>query len=493
MKLSKIIKVIDSARVKNFSEKEIETIAYDSREVTNGTLFFALHGEKTDGHQFLKDAIERGADACVVENDTEITAVPVILVADARKELAVVSSHFFAFPSKKLTVIGVTGTNGKTTTTFLIKHIFDCAGMKAGLIGTLGCFIDKTKIDLPNTTPESLWLQRIMRTMVDSCIEVCVMEVSSHGIAMGRISTIDFDVGILTNISRDHLDFHKTFNDYVQTKLLFFKGLKKEATAFINSDIQERDTFIQNVSSGCFTYGIREKADFTGEIRNINERGIEMTINHNGKRFRLMAPLRGRYNAYNVIPAFACSYHIGLSAKQIEHAIGSFRGVQGRGEKIDTGLGFTCVIDYAHTPDALFNLLTAERELTKRNLICVLGAGGDRDEGKRAEMGKTAASLCDRVILTSDNPRSEKPEAIINDIAKGINGKKVTIEIDRRKAIEVSIAMAQKGDTVIIAGKGHEMYQEIMGKRIPFSDREVAEDIIRKRKKGKDESKRFNI
>ncbi len=340
MKLSKIIKVIDSAQVKNFSEKEIEDIAYDSREVTDGALFFALHGEKSDGHQFLKDAIERGAYACVVENDIGVTAVPIIIVPDARKELAVVSSHFFEFPSKKLTVIGVTGTNGKTTTTFLIKHILDCAGKKTGLIGTLGCFIGKTKINLPNTTPESLWLQRIMRTMVDSCIEVCVMEVSSHGIAMGRISAIDFDIGILTNISRDHLDFHKTFNDYVQTKLLFFKGLKKEATAFINSDIHESDRFIQNASSGCFTYGMREKADFAGEIRNINERGIEMTINHNGKRFRLMAPLRGRYNAYNVIPAFACSYHIGLSAKQIERAIGSFRGVQGDGKSMNRAMDF---------------------------------------------------------------------------------------------------------------------------------------------------------
>ncbi len=482
MKLSRIIEIINPVLVRNFTDVDIKSLAYDSRNVTAETLFFAIHGEKYDGHKFIQDAIERGANSCVVEKEEKISTVPLIKVENVRETLAEISTHFYGFPSRKLLVVGITGTNGKTTTSFLIKNILDTAGRKAGLIGTMGCFIGDKNINLPNTTPESLWLQRIMREMVDSGIEVCIMEVSSHGIKMGRINNIDFDIGILTNISRDHLDFHRTFSDYVNTKLKLFQGLKEKSIAIVNLDDGESNRFIKGISTRCFTYGIKEEAHFKGEIKRIDENGMELLIRHKDKVFEISSPLRGRYNAYNIIPSFAFSYIIKVKEEEIKKGISSFQGVSGRGERVTTGLAFNCIIDYAHTPDALYNLFSSEKEMADGRLICVFGAGGDRDVGKRPEMGKVAASLCDVIILTSDNPRGEKPESIIKDILKGINSKKVTVEVNRRKAIETSINMAKRGDIVIIAGKGHERYQEIMGKRNSFNDREIAESCIRKLK-----------
>ena len=482
MKLSRIIEIIDPISVENFSDKHIQNIAYDSRNVSDKTLFFAIKGEKCDGHGFIREAIKKGAYAIVVEKEADIKEVPLIRVKNARYTLAKISSHFYKFPSRELLVIGVTGTNGKTTTSFLIKNIFDAAGKKTGIIGTIGCIIGDKKISLPNTTPESLWIQKIMREMVDSNIEICVIEVSSHGIKMGRIRNIDFDFGILTNISRDHLDFHRTYSDYVKTKIKFFNELRKDSIAIINKDDEKSNEFIKACPSKNFTYGIKHQAHFQGILQRINESGMELIIKYQGKDFHIVSPLRGRFNAYNILPSFSLSYLAGLNSKDIIKGISSFHGVSGRGEMIETDLGFSCIIDYAHTPDALFNIFSSERELTDRRLICVFGAGGDRDKGKRSEMGKVAASLCDVIILTSDNPRGENPELIIKDILCGMNGKKVTVEMNREKAIETSIAMAGRGDTVVITGKGHENYQEIMGKRIHFNDRELAEFFIKKLK-----------
>lgn len=485
MKLSRIIKIISPVMVKNFSDVNIENLTYDSRNVTDKTLFFALGGKRYDGHRFILDAIKKGANSCVVEKDVEISTVPLIKVKNARETLAKISSEFYGTPSKELLVIGITGTNGKTTTSFLIKNILDTAGRKTGLIGTIGYFIADKRSNLPNTTPESLLLQKIMREMVDLGVEVCIMEVSSHGIKMERIKNIDFDIAILTNISRDHLDFHRTLQNYVNTKLKFFKELKDDSVAIINLDDKKGVRFIKETPSKCLTYGMDEDADIKGKITNIDDEGMRLLIRYEDKSFEVSSPLRGRYNAYNVLSSFALAHILGIEEEEIKNGISSFQGVCGRGEKLETGLGFACVIDYGHTPDALFNLFKSEKELTDGRLICVFGAGGDRDKGKRQEMGKIASSLCEIIILTSDNPRSEKPESIIEDILKGVNGKKVSVKLDRGKAIEESINMAREGDTVIIAGKGHERYQEIMGKKVPFSDKEIAESCIRKLKERK--------
>lgn len=480
MKLSKAIDILKPVSVKDFSEKEIAHLAFDSRKVRMDTLFFALSGKDHDGHDFIQDAVSRGACGCVVEKITGRVAVPLVQVTDCHEALALIAAHYYEFPSKALKVIGITGTNGKTTTAFLIRHVLNSSGRSSGLIGTLGCFIGERKKSLPNTTPESYVLQHLMREMVDEGCETCVMEVSSHGIKLGRIRHIDFNYGILTNISRDHLDFHPSFEDYVATKLRFFADLSRDAIAIINQDANESIRFIESTPAKCEIYGMNGAPDFRGKILKINERGIELLVSFCDGETRLFSTLRGRYHAYNIVAAFACLHSLGLSTGEITEGIASFPGVPGRAERIDTGLGFTCVVDYAHTPDALFHLFSAERELTRGRLICVFGAGGDRDVGKRPEMGKVAKELCDIVVLTSDNPRSEEAEAIIEDIRKGMNGNAIEIETDRSKAIERSLTLAREGDTVIIAGKGHEDYQEIRGRRIEFSDTAYVESYLKK-------------
>jgi UDP-N-acetylmuramoyl-L-alanyl-D-glutamate--2,6-diaminopimelate ligase len=479
MRLSKIIDLLKPCSVQAFSEKEITHLAFDSREVRDDTLFFAFPGTHHDGHDFIRDAVERGACACVVEKMTTEVPVPLVEVADCHAALSRIAAHFYEFPSKELTVVGITGTNGKTTTAFLIRHVLQLTGRSAGLIGTLGAFIGDEVRRLPNTTPESLVLQQILRAMVDKKLNTCVMEISSHGIKLGRIRHIDFDFAVLTNISRDHLDFHRSFEDYVSTKLQFFIDLKNDATAIINQDANESIRFIESTSASCKIYGMNGAPDFRGKVLDIDEHGMKLLVAHRDGEQKLFSPLRGRYHAYNIVAAFACLHSMGLDGTEIAEVIGSFAGVPGRAHKIDMGLGFVCIVDYAHTPDALFNLFSAERELTRGRLICVFGAGGDRDVGKRPEMGKVASELCDIIVLTSDNPRSEKPTAIIDDIQKGMDGKQVTVEVVRKKAIERSLSMAREGDTVVIAGKGHESYQEAQGKKVLFSDIEYAESCMK--------------
>ncbi len=478
MKLSKIIEIVNPILVTNYKEKEIEHLFYDSREVKEGGLFFAIKGESTDGHRYIKDAINRGASSVVMETDAVEFGIPAIKVRSSRRALSKVSAHFFGFPSEKLAIIGITGTNGKTTTAMLLRNILRKAGKKVAVISTVGCFLEDEKTDVANTTPESLWLQKAMRKMVDKGIDICIMEVSSHGIKMGRIEDIDFDFAVFTNISRDHLNFHKTFSDYLNTKLRFFHNLKKEKIAFINVDDVYGEKFVQKATSETYTFGIDERADFEGKVGSVTEDGLELSIIYEDTEFAITSPLRGRYNAYNILPAFALSLKMGIDNNIIKDGISSFKGVEGRGDRIETGLGFECILDYAHTPDALYRLCSAEKEIAKGRLICVFGAGGDRDKGKRKQMGKVASTLCDEIIVTSDNPRGENPRAIIEQIIEGVNSSKVSVEVDRKKAIENSLRIAQKGDTVIVAGKGHETYQEIGGKRFHFSDREVIESCI---------------
>jgi len=478
--LSKIIEIIDPISVKRFKESDIKHLSYDSREAEVGGLFFAIKGENNDGHRYIKDAISGGASSVVVETDVAEFDIPVIKVKSSRRALSCVASHFFEFPSEKLVVVGITGTNGKTTTAFLLRNIFRKAGRKTGIIGTVGCFIEDKKIDILNTTPESLWLQKTMREMVDKGIEICIMEVSSHGIKMGRIEDIDFDFAIFTNISRDHLDFHKTFSDYLNTKLNFFQNLKKGSKSFINIDDPNGKKFVSKAASRIFTFGLCEDADFKGEIRKLESDGLLLNIVYKDREFDITSVLRGKYNAYNILPAFALSLEMGIEEDCLKEGIFSFNGVPGRGQSIRTGLGFRCIIDYAHTPDALFNIFAAEKKISPGRLICVFGAGGDRDRGKRKQMGEVASTICDEVIITSDNPRGENPREIIDDILGGMNSKIVTVEVDRKKAIEKSLQIARRGDVVIVAGKGHETYQEIAGKRIHFNDREVVESWIKK-------------
>jgi UDP-N-acetylmuramoyl-L-alanyl-D-glutamate--2,6-diaminopimelate ligase len=483
MKLSRIMEIMNPVKVCNFSDVEVTGLTYDSRKVTKGTLFFAITGEHFDGHNFIQDAIDRGASSCIVEREQEVTEIPQVVVDDVRSVLSEVSAYFWEYPSDKLTVVGITGTNGKTTSSFMVKNILDKADRKTGVVGTMGFFIEDKKGKIPNTTPESLLLHKIMREMVDAQTEICIMEVSSHGIKMGRIKDVNFDVGALTNISRDHLDFHHSMDDYLNTKLDFFRKLKPESYAVINVDELEGKRFMDETDAICVTYGITGDAQVKGEIKKIDRDGLDLTLTYKDNQYAIFSPLRGKYNAYNILLAFAISEILGVSIKEIKDGIGSFGGVPGRGEKVGVGSDINCIIDYAHTPDALFHIFSCEREMTQGKLICVFGAGGNRDRGKRPEMGRVAASLCDKIIVTSDNPRDEDPQSIIEDILQGIENRQVDVEIDREKAIQLSISMAESGDTVVIAGKGHEDYQEIKGKRLHFNDRDIAEFYIERLRK----------
>lgn len=485
MKFSRIIDMISPVKICNFSDVEVTDLAYDSREVCKGTLFFAIRGEQFDGHNFIQDAISKGANSCVVEKEQEIEEIPQLVVNDVRSVLSEVSACFLGYPSDKLNVVGITGTNGKTTSSFMLKNILDEADRKTGVVGTMGFFIEDKKGKMGNTTPESLLLHKIMKDMVDARTEICLMEVSSHGIKMGRIKDVNFNIGALTNISRDHLDFHHSMDDYVNTKLDFFRKLEPESYAVINMDESESRRFIDETEAICTTYGINRDAQVKGMIDKVGADGFNLTITYEDNQYGFFSPLRGNYNAYNILLAFAVSKILGVSIEEIKAGVSTFRGVSGRAEKIETGSDINCIIDYAHTPDALFNIFSSEKKITRGKLICVFGAGGNRDRGKRKEMGKIAASLCDKIIVTSDNPRDEDPQSIIDDILQGIVEKDVDVEVEREKAIELSLSMAEPGDTVVIAGKGHEDYQEIKGRRHHFSDKETAESYVKKLRKTK--------
>ncbi|HHW55738.1 MAG: UDP-N-acetylmuramoyl-L-alanyl-D-glutamate--2,6-diaminopimelate ligase [Bacillota bacterium] len=491
--LGKLLAGLEVQGVSGSTDTTITGITYDSRRAKPGNLFVCIEGFRQDGHDFIPEAIEKGCTAVVVQKDVPVPeGVTLVRVPDTRLALAHLAAAFYHHPSRKLRLIGVTGTNGKTTTTHLIAAILREAGYKIGLIGTIHNRIGEETFPVERTTPEALDLQELFFRMVEAGVDYCVMEVSSHALSLQRVAYSEFDLGVFTNISQDHLDFHQTLDDYLAAKEKLFTQLgqpgAKRGTkaAVINVDDPRGREVAGRCPVPCLGFGLGEEADLRAVDVEMGLQGVKFTARGQGKELHLNLKLTGIFSVYNALAAIGVGLTEGIEPEVIARALARVPGVPGRFESIDEGQDFSVIVDYAHTPDSLENVLKAAAEFVKGRRIVVFGCGGDRDRTKRPIMGRIAAENADHVIITSDNPRSEDPLAIIADIEPGVKagGKGAAVyEVipDRKEAIAAAIAMARKGDMVILAGKGHETYQIIGDKTLPFDDREVAREALRRK------------
>jgi len=482
-------------------DRDILNVAYDSRKVKQGCLFVAIRGEKYDGHDFIPEVIEKGAIAVIGERDLREGKIVYIRVKDSRRALACVAHNFCGMPSQNLSLIGVTGTNGKTTTTYLLKSILETWGKKVGLIGTIHYIIKDRVYPAPYTTPESLEFHGLLKDMLSSGCTHVISEVSSHALAQYRVDKAVFKVAVFTNLTRDHLDFHKTMEDYFRAKeRLFRELLYKDGTCVINLDDPYGKRLISELRlssreqeperTNILTYGLDEGADIIMRDLKTSFEGLRFKLSYRGRCYEVSSPLIGSPNAYNIMAAAGVSISLGVPWQVILEGVRKTKSVIGRFEKVDLGQNFQCIIDYAHTEDALERLISTAGELVRNLLskhyaspqvITVFGCGGDRDRGKRSKMGAVATRLSDFVIITSDNPRSEEPSDIIREIEEGVVKRNYLKEPDRRAAIKKAVEMAEDGDIILIVGKGHEDYQEIKGIRYKFNDREIIEEAIREK------------
>ena len=456
---------------------EVAGLAYDNREARPGTLFFCVPGFTRDGHDFAPDALARGAVALVVEHPLGL-GVPEVQVSSVRAAMAPAAAAFFGDPTASLQTVGVTGTNGKTTTAFLARALLEAGDRRTGLLGTVKSVIGGTEHAVQRTTPEAIDLQRTFRAMLDAGDRACVMEVSSHALELRRADAIHFAAAIFTNLTQDHLDFHPTMEDYFRAKRFLFKRSRPPAAAILNVD-DHYGARLAGELERPITFGIHAEASYRAVNVRTELSGSTFTAHMPEGTLELNSPLRGEFNVYNVLGALAAARALGVPTETCAAAIATAGQVPGRFETVDVGQPFAVLVDYAHTPDSLENVLSAARSLTSHRLIAVFGCGGERDRGKRPLMGEIAGRLADRAIATSDNPRGEDPEAIIAEILTGA-GPGVTHEVDRRAAIAQAIGEAGAGDIVVIAGKGHEQGQEFEnGRKLPFDDVTVAREILR--------------
>jgi UDP-N-acetylmuramoyl-L-alanyl-D-glutamate--2,6-diaminopimelate ligase len=471
-------------------EVEIGKVQYDSRKIQRSDCFVALKGTASDGHNFVQTAINQGAKVVVLQDENVLpdalcmhAGVIKVVVPDTRKALATISSNYYGHPSKKLKFIGVTGTNGKTTTSHLMKSILEAAGEKVGLVGTIEYKIGDRIIPATHTTPESLELNELFAMMVESGCTSVSMEVSSHALDQSRVYGLDFDVAIFTNLTQDHLDYHNTMERYFEAKKILFTGLKESGYAIINHDDRWGTKLLESVTGKKYSFGITTTSDMQVLDLKLGIDGTTFQVRNHIGEFSLTTPLIGRFNVYNALAAYSAGVALGIPRELVIKGIDNLKNVRGRFERISSPAGWTAIVDYAHTPDALENCLkTIHDILPKKNhgrIITVFGAGGDRDKTKRPLMGHIAGDYSDLVIVTSDNPRTERPEDIIDDVMRGIiRHASVLREVDRRTAIEKAIKCAQPNDVVLIAGKGHEDYQIIGKEKKHFSDREVVESLL---------------
>ena len=481
MKLKELLKNISPLRIVGDIEVDITGVNIDSRRIESGHLFVAIAGTQTDGHKYIPKAIELGAKAILCEQFPEILTDGVTYVSVASTEDAVgkVATLFYGDPSSKLTLVGVTGTNGKTTIATLLYNMFRQFGHRCGLLSTVCNYIEGEAIPADHTTPDPIELNRLLAQMVDSGCEYAFMECSSHAIAQKRIGGLKFKGGIFTNLTRDHLDYHKTFENYRDAKKAFFDGLDKDAFAIINADDKNGSVMVQNCKAQVKTYSTRSMADFKARIIECHFEGMYLDID--GKEVGVQ--FIGKFNVSNLLAVYGAAVMLGKKAEDILVILSTLKSVNGRLEPIRSPEGYTAIVDYAHTPDALENVLNAIHEVLngKGKVITVCGAGGNRDKGKRPLMAQEAVKQSDKVIITSDNPRFEEPQDIINDMLAGLDAKqmkKVLSITDRREAIRTACMMAEKGDVILIAGKGHEDYQEIKGVKHHFDDKEVVREIF---------------
>lgn len=481
MKLSGLCSCLKEHHLYDFVEKEVYGITHNSRKVNRGYMFVAIKGHKLDGHDFIPDAMKNGATALVVEKKTEIRPrIPQIVVHDTRKALALLSNYFYGEPSSKMTVIGITGTNGKTTTSYLAKSIIEASGRKAGLIGTIQYQIGDRVIQAQETTPESVDIQGYLSEMLGSGLKYAVLEASSHALSQRRLDGIRFRSAIFTNLSIEHLDYHENIKNYRAEKLKLVKGLSAEAFSILNADHNASKHFAECTKSQVIWYGIRrKKAEVTAEIMNMNADTTQFLLNSPWGKSTINLKLVGKHNVYNALAAAANGLALGFGMETVKSGLESLNGVQGRLEKIEHGQDFHVYIDFAHTHQALQIVLNTLRETTKGRILLVFGCGGDRDRKKRPKMGHIAEKYSDIFWLTSDNPRSEDPLEIIYEIQKGIRqNASCRVVPDRKIAIQEAVMEAKKDDTVIIAGKGHEQYQILKNNVIPFDDREVVRQAL---------------
>ena len=472
----------------------INGIQYDSRKIQKGDLFVAMKGASTDGHQFIGAAVANGAAAVVLENDSAYPdsffmheGVVKLVVNNSRRALALISANYLGHPASKLRLIGVTGTNGKTTTTYLIKHLLESSSPKlrgkVGLIGTIEYMIGEEKFPATHTTPESLELHKLFATMVDRHCTHVVMEVSSHSLHQDRVYGLEFAAAVFTNLTQDHLDYHGTMANYLAAKKILFDGLPSSSRAITNCEDSAGLEIVRDTKAPVLTYGAVSGADVSAQDISLSMNGTRFSLRYRQQEFALQSPLVGRFNISNILAACSVGFALEISSGAMQKSVSTMGSVPGRFEKILSPGGWFAIVDYAHTPDALEKCLKTIRnvlpEERSHKIITVFGAGGDRDKTKRPLMGKIVDSLSDIAVVTSDNPRTEEPMAIIDNILTGINRKEdLFIEPDRRKAITKAISMAHTGDVVLIAGKGHEDYQIIGTVKHHFSDREIVQEII---------------
>jgi UDP-N-acetylmuramoyl-L-alanyl-D-glutamate--2,6-diaminopimelate ligase len=473
MEIDQLIAALEPSDVLGPAPVEIAELAYDARAVGPGSLFFCVPGTRADGHEFATDAVANGAVALVVERPLELD-VPQLVVPSARAAMPVAADEFFGRPTDELQVAGVTGTNGKTTTAFLLYAILAAAGRRPGLLGTIESRVGGERRPAVRTTPEAIDLQREFREMLDAGDHSAAVEATSHGSALGRLDRVRFSVLVFTNLTQDHLDFHGTLEEYFDAKRRLFTEARPPAAVNVGDEHGRRLANELRGQSELLTFGLTDDAELRAEDLELGPRGARFRADG----IELETRLRGRFNVENVLGAVAAARLLEIPDDAIAYGVRELRGVPGRFEAVDEGQPFAVLVDYAHTPDSLENVLRTARDLAQNRLICVFGCGGDRDRGKRPLMGRIATELADLAIVTSDNPRSEEPEAIIAEILAGAGDAEV--EPDRREAIARAVGEAAEGDVVVIAGKGHEQGQQFADRTIPFDDREVAREALRR-------------
>ncbi len=492
-RLEELAALLPGARIVGDAQTEITSIERDSRRAREGTLFACIVGAHVDAHSFIPDVARAGARAVLTERasvDVPV-GVAVLYVPNLEKALDTIVPFFYDYPARAMRVVGITGTNGKTTTSYLVRAILRHAGHRVGLIGTIQAMIEDEVLPTSNTTPDIIVLQQMLAEMRTRGMDTVVMEVSSHALALGRVAGIEFDTAVFTNLTQDHLDFHKTMENYARAKAHLFElvsapGAKEGKTAVLNADDAASETMRAYTRCPIITYGVDHPADLTAQDVQLACDGMELTLMHGGKRlFHLHTGITGLFNVHNVLAAVGASLAEQVAATDIAAALTAFTGVPGRFELVREGQDFAVIVDYAHTPDGMENVLRTARAVTKGHIIAVFGCGGDRDRTKRPIMGRIGAEMADIAILTSDNPRTEDPTTIVDEVERGvlpvIGDKPYEKIVDRRTAIFHAIGRAQAGDTVVILGKGHETYQILKDGTIHFDDREQAREAIRSR------------
>ena len=482
MKLNELLKAIQPTQVIGNQEVEIKEVNIDSRQVREGDLFMAMRGTQTDGHAYIASAIEKGAVAVLCEDLPEQLndGVTYIQVKESEDAVGKLATTFYGDPTSKLKLVGVTGTNGKTTIATLLYNTFRYFGYKVGLVSTVCNYIDDEAVPTEHTTPDPITLNRLLGKMADCGCDYAFMEVSSHSIDQKRISGLKFAGGIFTNLTRDHLDYHKSVDNYLRAKKKFFDDMPKNAFCLTNLDDKNGMVMTQNTRAKVYTYSLRSLSDFKGKLLESHFEGMILEFNNR----ELSVQFIGKFNASNLLAVFGAAVLLGKQEEEVLVALSTLKPVSGRFETVRSPEGYTAIVDYAHTPDALVNVLNAIHGVVegKGQIITVCGAGGNRDKGKRPLMAKEAAKLSDRVIITSDNPRFEEPQDIINDMLAGLDKddmRKTISIVDRREAIKTACMLAQPGDVILVAGKGHENYQDVKGVKHHFDDKEVLSEIMK--------------